>query len=229
MGIPRETLQGVEPAVLEAFESVVTTLQTLGTKMIDIALPNMRYALSTYYLIAPSEASSNLARFDGVHYGYRTKKADSAEWLYSKSRGEGFGKEVKLRIMLGTYALSSGYYDAYYLKANQVRQLILSDFEAAFKKCQAILIPTSPTTAFKLGDKSEDPITMYLSDVFTLPINLAGIAGISVPCGMDAKSLPIGVQFIGKAFAEETILQMAHVYEKSRGAFARPLSFDEKG
>src|SRR5262249_39580668 len=159
--------------------------------------------------IAPSECSSNLARYDGVHYGYRTKKVHRVEDLYSNSRGEGIGKEVKLRIMLGTYALSAGYYDAYYIKANQVRRLIQADFDSAFEKCQAIAVPTSPTTAFKLGEKTDDPLKMYLSDIFTLPVNLAGLAGVSVPCGLDSKKLPIGLQLISKPFDETHLLQVA--------------------
>ena len=221
IGVPRDVLSGVEPEVLQSYEDAIRLVQREGAKIVDIKLPHMKYALSTYYLVAPSEASSNLARFDGVHYGHRTASPDAVEALYSKSRGEGFGKEVKLRIMLGTYALSAGYYDAYYLKANQVRKLIQSDFDDAFTKCQTILIPTSATTAFKLGEKTEDPITMYLSDIFTLPVNLAGLPGISVPSGLDSKGLPIGVQFIGKAFDEQVLLQTAYVYERARGSFPR--------
>ncbi len=192
-------------------------------KVVDVRLPNSKHALSTYYLIAPSECSSNLARYDGVHYGHRTSAPiKNGEELYLKSRGEGFGREVKLRIMLGTYALSAGYYDAYYMKANQVRRLVQQDFEEAFSQVSCILSPTSPTTAFKLGAKTDDPLTMYLSDIYTLPVNLAGLPGLSVPSGVDSKSLPIGLQMIGKPFDELGLLQLAHAYEKLRGVLPGP-------
>ncbi len=222
VGVPREWLEGVDAEVKASFEEAIKQLTAEGVKCVDITLPHTRYSLSTYYLIAPSEASSNLARFDGVHYGHRTGSVTDGASVYSKSRGEGFGREVKLRIMLGTYALSSGYYDAYYLKANQVRRLIQKDFEEAFGKCQAVLAPTSPTTAFKLGEKTSDPLTMYLSDIFTLPVNLAGLPGLSVPCGIDSKKLPIGLQLIGRPFDEITLLQLAHHYEKVRGKLPLP-------
>lgn len=222
IGVAKEWLEGVDPEVRASFERAISDLKKDGAKIVDISLPNARYALSVYYLIAPSEASSNLARYDGVHYGHRTTSAKTSEELYMKSRGEGFGSEVKLRIMLGTYALSAGYYDAFYMKANQVRRLIQKDFEEAFTKCQCIATPTSPTTAFRLGEKTDDPLTMYLSDVFTLPVNLAGLPGISVPCGLDSKNLPIGLQFIGRAFDEATLFQAAYAYEKLRGGFASP-------
>lgn len=222
VGVARSWLEGVEPDVRKSFEDALAALEKSGVKTIDIELPNVKYALSVYYLIAPSECSSNLARYDGVHYGHRTKSIKSVEDVYSNSRGEGIGKEVKLRIMLGTYALSSGYYDAYYMKANQVRRLIQKDFEDAFTKCQAILAPTSPTTAFKLGEKTDDPLKMYLSDIFTLPVNLAGLPGISVPCGLDGKKLPIGLQMIGKPFDETGLFQLAHHFENLRGKFAMP-------
>lgn len=222
VGVPREWLEGLDEDVRKSFETAIAALKGEGAKIVDIQLPHSKYALSTYYLIAPSECSSNLARYDGVHYGHRTKNAKTGEELYMRSRGEGFGREVKLRIMLGTYALSAGYYDAYYLKANQVRKLIQKDFETAFASCQAIVAPTSPTTAFKLGDKTEDPLKMYLSDIFTLPVNLAGLPGVSVPCGVDRQNLPIGLQFIGKPFDETGLLQMAHAYEKVRGIFPTP-------
>lgn len=222
VGVARSWLEGVEPDVRKSFEEALAQLEKSGIKTVDIELPNVKYALSVYYLIAPSECSSNLARYDGVHYGHRTKSIKSVDDVYSNSRGEGIGKEVKLRIMLGTYALSSGYYDAYYMKANQVRRFIQKDFEIAFTKCQAILAPTSPTTAFKLGEKTDDPLKMYLSDIFTLPVNLAGLPGISVPCGLDSQKLPIGLQMIGKPFDEMGLFQLAHHYETLRGAFAMP-------
>lgn len=220
IGLAKEWLkEGVDDDVLSRFQEVVDVLSGAGAKIVDVSLPHFRYALSTYYLVAPSEASSNLARYDGVHIGYRSKGAKSAEEVYSKSRGEGFGPEVKLRIMLGTYALSAGYYDAYYGKANEVRQLIQNDFLEAYKSCDCILMPTAPTTAFKFGEKSADPIKMYLSDIFTLPVNLAGLPAISVPCGLSSEKLPVGVQFIGKHFEESRMLQLAHAYEKLRGPF----------
>lgn len=222
LGVPRDWLAGVDPDVLKSYEDALQTLQSLGATILDIGLPHTRYALSTYYLIAPSECSSNLARFDGVHYGHRTASAQTGEELYMKSRGEGFGREVKMRIMLGTYALSSGYYDAYYVKANQVRKQIQKDFEEAFQKCHGIVTPTSPSTAFALGAKTEDPIKMYLNDIFTLPVNLAGLPGVSVPCGLDRAQLPIGLQFIGSSFGESSLLQMAFAYEKARGVFPSP-------
>jgi aspartyl-tRNA(Asn)/glutamyl-tRNA(Gln) amidotransferase subunit A len=213
-GIDYSWLEGIDAEISTAFKNSVEILKKAGAQIIDIKIPNTKYALSTYYLIAPAEASSNLARYDGVHYGHQTTSATDGESLYSKSRGEGFGKEVKLRIMLGTYALSSGYYDAYYMKANQVRNLLKQDFYSALEKCDCILSPTAPTTAFKKGAKSEDPITMYLNDVYTLPVNLAGLPAISVPCGFDSNKLPMGLQFIGRNFDELTLLQMAYQFEK---------------
>lgn len=222
IGVARSWLEGLDPDVKKSFEESLAQMQKLGAKLVDIELPNTKYALSVYYLIAPSECSSNLARYDGVHYGYRTKEIRSVDDVYSNTRGEAIGKEVKLRIMLGTYALSAGYYDAYYIKANQVRRLIQKDFEAAFTKCQTIAVPTSPTTAFKLGEKTDDPLKMYLSDIFTLPVNLAGLPGVSVPCGLDSKKLPIGLQLISKPFDEAHLFQVAESYENARGAFPTP-------
>ncbi|GAI58525.1 unnamed protein product, partial [marine sediment metagenome] len=168
---------------------------------------------AAYYVVATAEASSNLARYDGVHYGHRSKKAENYIEVYSKSRAEAFGKEVKRRIMLGTYALSSGYYDAYYLKALKVRNLIRSDFTGAFEKCDCIMMPVSPTTAFKIGEKVDDPLTMYLSDIYTIAANLAGVPGISVPCGFDGNNLPIGLQILAPAFAEDRLLRIARMFE----------------
>lgn len=222
VGVARDWLEGLDPDVRKSFDESLSILERNGAKLVDVQLPNTKYALSVYYLIAPSECSSNLARYDGVHYGYRTGKIQSVEDLYSNTRGEGIGKEVKLRIMLGTYALSAGYYDAYYMKANQVRRLIQKDFEDAFTKCQTIAVPTSPTTAFKLGEKTDDPLKMYLSDIFTLPVNLAGLAGVSVPCGFDSKKLPIGLQLIAKPFDELHLFQVADAFERTRGHFPTP-------
>ncbi|MBI1861377.1 MAG: Asp-tRNA(Asn)/Glu-tRNA(Gln) amidotransferase subunit GatA [Deltaproteobacteria bacterium] len=221
IGVARDWLEGVDPEVLKSFEAALATMKAAGAKIVDVAIPHARYGLSTYYILAPSEASSNLARYDGVHYGHRAKGVDSVESLYSRSRGEGFGKEVKLRIMLGTYALSAGYFDAFYTRANQVRALLKKDFEDGFQKCDTIAVPTSPCTAFRIGEKVDDPITMYLSDVFTLPVNLAGLPGISIPCGLDDKKLPIGLQLIGRSYDEASLFSIAHQFEKLRGHFPR--------
>jgi aspartyl-tRNA(Asn)/glutamyl-tRNA(Gln) amidotransferase subunit A len=229
IGVAREWLEGVDPEIKQAFEESLKVLTAAGAKLVDIKLPHVKYALSTYYLVAPSEASSNLARFDGVHYGHRTANAKTGDELYMRSRGEGFGPEVKLRIMLGTYALSAGYYDAFYLKANQVRSLIQSDFDGAFSQCDCVAAPTSPTTAFKLGEKTNDPIKMYLSDIFTLPVNLAGLPGISIPCGLDKQGLPMGLQLIGRSFDETLLLQVSHSFEKARGGFEAPPPLREGG
>ena len=222
LGIAPKWLEGLDSDVKKAFDNSVAALKKAGATIIEVDLPRTKYSLSVYYLIAPSEASSNLARYDGVHNGLRAKDFKDSETLYNRSRGQGFGKEVKLRIMLGTYALSAGYYDAFYLKATQVRKLIQEDFESAFKKCDAVLVPTSPSTAFKLGEKSDDPLKMYLSDIFTLPVNLAGLPGISVPCGLDQKGLPIGLQMIGRPFEETKLLQIAKAHEQIHGVMKRP-------
>jgi aspartyl-tRNA(Asn)/glutamyl-tRNA(Gln) amidotransferase subunit A len=190
-------------------------LKDLGADTIEISLPHTEYALAVYYLIAPAEASSNLARYDGVKYGFRSTKDENLLAMYKKTRSEGFGPEVKRRIMLGTYALSAGYYDAYYGKASQVRTLIRKDFEQAFENCDVIVTPTSPTPAFKIGEKVDDPLKMYLSDILTIPVNLAGIAGISVPCGFSSNGLPIGLQIISGPFAEGNILQVAYAFEQN--------------
>lgn len=222
IGIAPEWMQGLDDEVRASFEASLEVLKSLGAKIVEVKLPHAKLALSVYYLIAASEASSNLARYDGVHYGHRATDATELEKVYSRSRGQGFGHEVKMRIMLGTYALSAGYYDAFYGKANQVRRLIQKDFEEAFAKCHCIASPTSPTTAFRLGEKVDDPLTMYLSDIFTLPINLAGVPGISVPSGLDSGRLPIGLQLIGKHFDETQLFQVSHAYEKARGPLAQP-------
>jgi len=206
-------LQGLQPAVRKfAHEEAITKLKSLGAEIVEISLPHMKHSVEVYYIVAPSEASSNLARFDGVRFGHRSKSSQTLLELFESSRGEGFGAEAKRRIILGTYSLSSGYYDAYYLKAMKVRTLIRRDFEDAFKKVDFIMTPTSPTTAFKLGAKSSDPLEMYLSDIFTIAANLAGVPAISIPCGEEA-GLPIGLQFMGRPFEEGKLFQIAQAFE----------------
>jgi aspartyl-tRNA(Asn)/glutamyl-tRNA(Gln) amidotransferase subunit A len=202
-----------EPGVQAAVNQAVDRYRDWGAEVIDVSMPHLDYGIAAYYVIATAEASSNLARYDGVHYGYRTP--DPAEYVevYSKSREEAFGAEVKRRIMLGTYALSSGYYDAYYLKALKVRNLIRTDFARAFERCDCLMTPVAPTTAFRLGEKADDPLTMYLTDVFTTPANLAGVPGISIPCGFDEVGLPIGLQILAPAFEEARLLRIARMYE----------------
>ena len=198
-------------------DAAVKQLEALGAEVVEVALPHTDYAVATYYIIATAEASANLARFDGVRYGRRVDGGDPIE-MYGRTRGAGFGPEVKRRIILGTYVLSSGYYDAYYLRAQKVRTLIRNDFLKAFEKVDAIVTPTTPTAAFKAGEKSGDPLQMYLSDIFTISCNLAGICGISIPCGFtQSPRLPIGLQFLGKPFGEETVLRLAHAYEQATG------------
>jgi aspartyl-tRNA(Asn)/glutamyl-tRNA(Gln) amidotransferase subunit A len=225
LGLPKEYLiGGLDPEVKAAVDAAVKQLEKLGAEIVEISLPHTDYAAATYYIIAPAEASANLARFDGIRYGARVDGADPIE-LYGRTRGAGFGAEVKRRIILGTYVLSSGYYDAYYLRAQKVRTLIRNDFLKAFEKVDAIVTPTTPTAAFKVGEKSDDPLQMYLCDVFTLACNLAGICGISVPCGFTGNSqpstlnsqprLPIGLQLLGKPFGEETLLKIARAYESN--------------
>jgi aspartyl-tRNA(Asn)/glutamyl-tRNA(Gln) amidotransferase subunit A len=218
LGLPKEyMIGGLDPEVKAAVDAAVKQLQALGAMVEEISLPHTAYAAATYYIIAPAEASANLARFDGIRYGARVDGADPIE-LYRRTRGAGFGPEVKRRIILGTYVLSSGYYDAYYLRAQKVRTLIRQDFLKAFEKVDAIVTPTTPTAAFKIGEKSDDPLQMYLSDVFTISCNLAGICGVSIPCGFTkSPKLPIGLQLLGKPFGEETILKIAHAYEQSTG------------
>jgi len=206
--------EGISSEVKEAIKSAAQTLANLGAEIIEVELPSFEYAVATYYLIAPAEASSNLARYDGVKYGHRAKGTKDLLSMYGETRREGFGPEVKRRIMLGTYALSAGYYDAYYLKAQKVRTLIKQDFEKAFEKCEVLISPTAPTPAFKLGEKVADPLSMYLSDIATIPVNLVGLPAISIPCGF-SRGLPIGLQVIGKVFAEETILRVAFSYEQN--------------
>jgi len=204
---------GADEQVQKAVAEAIEVYKKLGAEIIEVDMPHLDYAIAAYYLIATAEASSNLARYDGVHYGHRSENAEDYIEVYSKSRAEAFGKEVKRRIMLGTYALSSGYYDAYYLKALKVRSLIRGDFNSAFEKCDCIMMPVSPTTAFKIGEKVNDPLTMYLSDIYTIAANLAGIPGISVPCGFDDNNLPIGLQILAPAFGEAKLLRIARMYE----------------
>ncbi len=213
IGVPKEYLgQGIDPRVKEAVMNALRVYESLGAQWEEISLPHTEYAIAAYYLLASSEASSNLARFDGVRYGVRADNPDNLIDLYRKSRSQGFGPEVKRRIMLGTYALSSGYYDAYYLKAQKVRTLIKGDFDQAFKQYDLILGPTAPTPAFRIGEQVGDPLTMYLNDICTIPVSLAGIPAISIPCG-HADGLPVGLQIIGKAFDESTVLRAAHAFE----------------
>lgn len=216
IGVIQETFgEGLDPTVAEAVKKAIEQLQELGAEIQEISCPRFRYGLPTYYIIAPSEASANLARYDGVKYGYRAKDADNLLAMYGKTRAEGFGAEVKRRIMIGTYALSAGYYDAYYLKAQKVRTLIKQDFEAAFNKVDVLVCPTAPTTAFKAGEKTADPLSMYLSDLMTIPVNLAGLPGLSLPCGFDEQGLPIGLQIIGNVLREDAIFQVAYAYEQA--------------
>ena len=215
IGVAKEYFgEGIDPKVKETVLAALKVFESLGATWEEVSLPHTEYAVAAYYLLASSEASSNLARFDGVRYGVRAENPDSLIDLYRKSRSQGFGAEVKRRIMLGTYALSSGYYDAYYLKAQKVRTLIKQDFDKAFEKYDVIIGPTAPTTAFKIGEKIDDPLTMYLNDICTIPVNLAGLPAISVPCGL-ADGLPVGMQIIGRAFDEATLLRAAYAYEQA--------------
>lgn len=216
VGVPKELMgEGIDPEVKEKVNAALKVLESLGATVEEVTLPHTEYAVPTYYILAPSEASSNLARYDGVRYGVRADNAENLIEMYRETRSQGLGAEVKRRIMLGTYALSSGYYDAYYKKAQQVRTLIKQDFDEVFKKFDVIIGPTAPTTAFKIGEKVNDPLTMYLEDICTIPVNLAGIPAISVPCGFASNGLPVGLQIIGKAFDESTILRVAHAYEQN--------------
>jgi len=216
IGLPVEYFgEGIDPEVRSAMEGVAETYRSLGYSVKNISLPHTDLAVATYYIIATAEASSNLSRFDGIRYTHRSDRSDDAVDLYYQSRGEGFGPEVKRRIILGSYVLSSGFYDAYYKRAQQVRTLIRDDFLNAFKEVDAILTPTSPTPAFKIGEKINDPISMYLADIFTISVNLAGLPGVSMPCGLTGSGLPIGFQLIGKPFAEGSLLQVAQAYESA--------------
>jgi aspartyl-tRNA(Asn)/glutamyl-tRNA(Gln) amidotransferase subunit A len=216
VGVIKETLgEGVDPAIEQAVMQAVEQFKALGAEIQEISCPQFRYGVAAYYIIAPSEASANLARYDGVKYGFRTANPSNLMDMYTKTRAQGFGPEVKRRIMIGTYTLSAGYYDAYYLKAQKVRTLIKQDFEQAFAKVDVLISPTSPTTAFKAGEKTDDPLGMYLLDLMTIPVNLAGLPGLSLPCGFDPQGLPIGLQIIGNVLREDLVLQAAYAYEQA--------------
>ena len=216
IGVPRALLgEGLDPEVRERVEAAIDAYRDLGAEVVDVELPHAKYSIAVYYIIATAEASSNLARYDGVRYGHRAEEARNLRQMYRRTRDEGFGPEVKRRIMLGTYVLSSGYYDAYYRKAQQVRTLIKDDFARAFEVCDAILTPTSPTPAFRLGEKTDDPLSMYLSDIYTCTANLAGIPGVNVPCGLSSAGLPVGFQLLGKHWGESDILRLARAYEQA--------------
>ena len=215
IGIPKEyRVDGMSKEIDKLWENGKKLLKDSGAKIVDISLPNTKYALPTYYIVAPAEASSNLARYDGVKYGFRSKKGNNLIEMYENTRSEGFGEEVKRRILIGTYVLSSGYYDAYYIKAQKVRQLIKNDFDQAFKNVDAILTPSTPNSAFKIGEKKDDPISMYLNDIFTVPVNLAGIPAISIPAGTDENNYPLGLQLICKPLDEQKLLNIAYAAEK---------------
>jgi len=216
IGVIKETFgEGLDSQVEQVVNKAIAQLQELGAEVQEISCPRFRDGVPTYYIIAPSEASANLARYDGVKYGYRVPDAENLLDMYARTRATGFGAEVKRRIMIGTYTLSAGYYDAYYLKAQKVRTLIKQDFENAFAKVDVLICPTAPSTAFKTGEKVNDPLSMYLSDLMTIPVNLAGLPGISIPCGFDQKGLPIGLQLIGNVLAEEKLFQVAYAYEQA--------------
>lgn len=216
IGVPKEYfIEGIDKEVEQSVRKAIDVLKSLGAKVIDISLPHTQYAVSTYYIVAPAEASSNLARFDGVQYGFRAQDANDLVDMYVKTRSKGFGNEAKRRILLGTYCLSTGYYDAYYLKAQKVRTKIKEDFDNAFKICDCIVTPTSPTPAFKIGEKTSDPLSMYLSDIFTISANLAGLPAISIPCGFSRNELPIGLHILAKPFDEETIFRVAYTFERN--------------
>ncbi len=220
IALPKEYFgKGVSDEVKEAVLNVAKVYESLGAVVEEVSLPSLELALPAYYVISSAEASSNLARFDGVRYGYRAENFLDLEELYKKSRSEGFGKEVKRRIMLGSFALSSGYYDAYYKKALQVRTLIMNDFARVFKDFDCILSPVAPTASYKIGEKSETPLEMYMGDIFTVPVNIAGLPSLSVPCGENERGLPLGIQLIGKAFSENTLYKIAYAYEKTSGAY----------
>jgi len=214
IGVPAEYfIEGIQPEVEAAVRAAIAVFKSLGAQIEQISMPHTAYAVPVYYLISPAEASANLARYDGVRFGLRVEEGGVLD-MFMKTRGRGFGAEVKRRIMLGTYALSAGYYDAYYLKAQKVRTLIKGDFDRVFERCDALVVPTTPTTAFAIGERVDDPLRMYLGDIYTLPLNLAGVCGISIPCGF-ADGLPIGVQVLGDAYDEETILRLAYAYEQA--------------
>jgi aspartyl-tRNA(Asn)/glutamyl-tRNA(Gln) amidotransferase subunit A len=223
IGVPRALFgEGLDAEVRASVERAVEVFRELGAEIVDVELPHARYAIAVYYIIATAEASSNLARYDGVRYGLRAEESAELRSMYRRTREEGFGAEVKRRIMLGTYVLSSGYYDAYYLKAQQVRSLIREDFARAFGRCDAVVTPTAPTPAFRLGEKVDDPLAMYLNDIYTVTANLAGIPGLSVPCGLSSAGLPIGMQLLGPHWSEPVLFRLADAYERAAPFDARP-------
>ncbi|MBI1965292.1 MAG: Asp-tRNA(Asn)/Glu-tRNA(Gln) amidotransferase subunit GatA [Betaproteobacteria bacterium] len=216
IGLPKEFFAaGAAPGVVKAVEAALAEYRRLGCETVDVGLPNMKLSVPVYYVLAPAEASSNLARYDGVRYGHRAPEYSDLADMYRKTRAQGFGAEVKRRILIGTYVLSHGYYDAYYIQAQKVRRLVARDFAEAFKRCDVIMGPTSPTTAFRIGEKMGDPVQMYLNDIYTIPANLAGLPGLSIPCGFDEKNLPVGLQVIGNHFAEARMLNVAHQYQQA--------------
>jgi aspartyl-tRNA(Asn)/glutamyl-tRNA(Gln) amidotransferase subunit A len=216
LGVPKEYfVDGMDPEVEKAVRAAIDEYKRQGAEIVEVSLPHTKYAVAVYYIIATAECSANLARFDGVRYGKRAEKPKDILDMYGRTRAEGFGAEVKRRIILGTYVLSSGYYDAYYNRAQKVRHMIAEDFRLAFQKCDALLTPTSPTAAFKIGERTQDPLQMYLADIFTIAVNLAGICGVSIPCGFTSSKLPIGLQIIGPKWGEETMLRVAHAYEQA--------------
>jgi aspartyl-tRNA(Asn)/glutamyl-tRNA(Gln) amidotransferase subunit A len=222
IGLPEEFFAaGAAPGVVKAVEAAVGAFRKLGCETVEVRLPNMKLSVPVYYVLAPAEASSNLARYDGVRYGYRAPEYTDLLDLYRKTRAQGFGQEVKRRILIGTYVLSHGYYDAYYIQAQRVRRLIARDFAEVFKRCDVIMGPTSPTTAFRIGEKMGDPVQMYLNDIYTIPANLAGLPGMSIPCGLDEKGLPVGLQIVGNHFAEARMLGIAHQYQQATDWHAR--------
>ena len=226
IGVSRALLgEGLDPEVRSAIDKSIDAYRELGAEIVDVDLPHAQYAIAVYYIIATAEASSNLARYDGVRYGFRAEDAPALREMYRKTRDEGFGPEVKRRIMLGTYVLSAGYYDAYYLKAQKVRTLLRQDFANAFEKCDAVLTPTTPTPAFMFGEKSDDPLAMYLNDIYTVTANLAGVPGISVPCGLSSEGLPIGLQLLGPNWSEARLLRLAHAYQTGNPLTGRPRVF----
>lgn len=228
IGIPRELFgEGLDEDVRHAVEKSIDNFRSLGAEIVDVELPYAKYGIAVYYIIATAEASSNLARYDGVRYGFRAEGADTLREMYMKTREQGFGAEVKRRIMLGTYVLSSGYYDAYYSKAQKVRALVKEDYAKVFTKCDAILTPTSPSTAFKIGEKSDDPLAMYLNDIYTVSANLAGVPAVSIPCGLSSEGMPIGTQLIGNFWSEATLLNLSNVYENQFPLGEKPLVFAE--
>ena len=217
IGLPEEFFgDGISADVKEAVLAAADTLAGMGARLVQVKMPSLDYALSAYYVISSAEASSNLARFDGVRYGYRAADFADMEQLYQKSRSEGFGAEVKRRIMLGTFALSSGYYDAYYKKALQVRSLVRADFDSAFAKCDCILSPVAPTVAYKIGEKTSDPLEMYLGDAYSVPVNIAGVPALSMPCGTGEGGMPVGMQLIGPAFSEAMLYRIGYAFENGR-------------